>query len=418
MFIKLYAIQVRQFLTMNKSTHMSMQNIILKIAVWGVMIVLMLCCSCTSSDRDVKPTPTDYQTLLDAMFTSPEYDPYLRNNEVNESPFTKALIMSAEALRYAGTRDSEAQNNVRSLAQWVIDHADDDKDGVFGWGLGFEWDAFGDGTINGAFTPYTIDTALILDALLDAYRLLSSEQKNQVARIFHDTAMAWITDYWSDEGDGGWFWYSISSHDAIFTPNVSSMMTGVLARLVYKYPDIFEPDEISEINSKIDRSVKYLMNNRIGGDLRWQYSAVSPGTLTDLVHQMYILLGLEYCKFYYSSVTVTYATSDAVNNMLFYSDGQKLYECDEMARSESNEEWVHRGARNWAVGAWIEFMSRYDNKNKAEYGIEILKSAYGSWPQITLYRTDEFGTDQKFYPRFAVHVLKGLAYYYWYDGPT
>lgn len=397
---------------------MSIKKFILKIAAWGIMVVFMLCCSCTSSDRDIKLTPTDYQALLDALLTSPEYDPYLRDNEVNESPFTKALIMSAEALRYAGTRDSKAKSNVRNLAQWVIDHADDDKDGVFGWGLGFEWDAFADGTVNGAFTPYTIDTALILDALLDAYRLLSSTQKKQVSRIFHDTVMAWITDYWSDEGDGGWFWYSISPHDAIFTPNVSSMMTGVLARLVYEYPDIFEPDEISEINSKIDRSVRYLMIKRIGGDLRWQYSAVSQDTLTDLVHQMYILLGLEYCRFYHSSAAVTYATGDAVNNMLSYSDGHKLYEYDEILRDERDEEWIDRGARNWAIGAWIEFMSRYDNKDKAAYGIETLKSAYGSWPQITLYRTDEYDTDQKFYPRFAVHVLKGLAYCYWYDGTT
>src|SRR5690606_28257631 len=53
-----------------------------------------------------------------------------------------------------------------NAGQWLLQHGDENQNGIIGWGVPVAWDAYGDGSINPKDTEYTISTAIAVDALL------------------------------------------------------------------------------------------------------------------------------------------------------------------------------------------------------------------------------------------------------------
>lgn len=179
------------------------------------------------------------------------------------------------------------------LADTLWEHA-----APHGWGLPYEWDAYRDGTVNPETTAYAITTALVLNGLLDAG--LADERAA-------DVAVAWAGCCWSD----GFFWYSDQPHDAIYTPNVSSMLAGVIFRFVHERPDLFALEEREALSSRANSAMTRLFATARPGP-EWAYSDFEDRP-NDLLHHVYTLWGAELYRQFGGSVP--WSADDAARAM-------------------------------------------------------------------------------------------------------
>jgi hypothetical protein len=131
-----------------------------------------------------------------------------------------------------------------------------------GWGLTYAWDAYDDGSENPDSTAYAITTALVLQAFLDAGEVGPAERA---------IAQRWSRCCFSD----GFYWYSDQPADAIFTPNVTSMMASVMYRLGYT-------EQAEEAFQRMFQDGP-----------RWLYSDGTGDWPNDLLHHGYTLWGIE-----------------------------------------------------------------------------------------------------------------------------
>jgi hypothetical protein len=126
-----------------------------------------------------------------------------------DEPMTYGLILLAESRRYRATGSAEALARCRNCVTFLTTNKDVDGDGVSGWSLDRDWDAFGDGTVNPRGTVYAITTGIILDGLMEFY-----------SEVTLDSVPALFTN--------GYFAYSNSPNDAHFVPNASSYYAGAV----------------------------------------------------------------------------------------------------------------------------------------------------------------------------------------------
>lgn len=176
-------------------------------------------------------------------------------------PMTRALLSYADPSYLEELRESAGPN---------------------GWGLTFAWDAYSDGSVNPESTAYGITTALVLQAFLDADAIGPAEQA---------IAERWSECCFSD----GFYWYSDQPTDAIYTPNVSAMMAGVMYRLGY--------------TEQADSAVRRLVET-----WPWTYSEVSDKP-NDLLHEAYTYWGVEMYRQAGGAVEVPWTPEQAVERM-------------------------------------------------------------------------------------------------------
>lgn len=87
-------------------------------------------------------------------------------NTVEDIPKSTAMVLLAELDRTALALDPQKKSLAPAAGRWLLDHADENRNGIVGWGVPVAWDAYGDGSVNPAHTEYTISTAIAVDALL------------------------------------------------------------------------------------------------------------------------------------------------------------------------------------------------------------------------------------------------------------
>lgn len=135
-----------------------------------------------------------------------------------------------------------------------------------GWGVNIARDSFSDGSVNPADTDYAPPTALVLQAFIDLDAVGPDERA---------VARAWIDCCLSDD----FFWYSDQPSDAIYTPNVSALMAGVMQELGYR--------------GVADRVIRRLIaTTDLPGWPTWAYSAAGPKP-NDMLHHVYTVIGIE-----------------------------------------------------------------------------------------------------------------------------
>lgn len=335
------------------------------------------------------------------------------------SPPVYGLILSAESLRLkaAGFEDELGKARIEEALGYLLEHKDDDQDGIPGWGLNFAWDAFGDGSVNSAATAYTIDTAFILESLLEAHGLsfISAAHKQQMKDLFYALAIGWPQSFFSLSAEGGYFWYSSNPADNVYVANVSSMFSGALARLIAEHPDLFVQTELDNLRNLLQASAKMLMDTRSSDGLTWRYSS-QVSIPNDLLHQVYTLTGLLYMKQFLSLPEVTFDGGAAVESLMSYYDGERIWEYSSAYRVESVEELAHRPARIWGVAGMIEMLARHGEPLIALDLLAVVKRDYGVYPRIMLYPAD-YSANDTFYPRIAIRLVRGLAYLYFAPRP-
>ncbi|MGA9228097.1 MAG: hypothetical protein WB217_17250, partial [Mesobacillus sp.] len=106
-------------------------------------------------------------------------------------PMTYGLLLSSETIYYRKYREKNTLDRIQELVNWVIENKDLDKDGISGWGLPHEWDAYQNDSINPPNHPYTITTSIVMNGFLDVLSMLnlvSYKERSVILDILAKTA--------------------------------------------------------------------------------------------------------------------------------------------------------------------------------------------------------------------------------------
>lgn len=323
-----------------------------------------------------------------------------------------ALIASGEAHRYLITRDEEALTRAMRNADWLADNNDLNDDGLPGWGLPFVWDAFGDDSVNPAYTEYAITTALCAKALLDTYDAIEAYQDIHSNGEIYKARYLEIADaslhsfmrrnaYNSYPDSRIAFWYSLRSEDSYEALNIQAMFAGILQRLS-TYPidngraALYDGFAVQVVNYIVDYKQEY------GGGWAWNYCGYyAPPThaprLNDAVHAAYIVDGLMTYKVYGGKA------GDEIDVARLLA-GLATFVVDDRVVEGSGEE---RPARLWGVGYLLYAVSHHFDA--AALADSVYACAMNDLWADTHFRFRE--DDDSNYVRHQAHMLVGLSSY-------
>jgi len=333
-----------------------------------------------------------------------------------DQPMTYGLVLSSETYRYRYCKNNESLRRIRKAVLWLLENSDLDKDGFPGWGLPYDWDAFGDGSVNKANQPYTITTAIVLMGLLDALSLeiWTNSEKESIRKLVIETALLWCKEFYAETEYGDFFWYSTNPQDAYFVPNVSAMFLGVLTRLLNEQ-HILKPPKIKFIKDKVDKAVKgiitytkfrnnapffpYIVKSK---EFAWQDS-------NDLVHHSLTLYGLELYRSCGGNIKLPYTREQAIQSLeLFMKDGMVYNYPQDIIYTGDYEFCNTRPAILWGIGMMLAFYSKFGDIKRSEKIVNIISIQYGPYPNLKLW-PKYFSKNENFYHRHAAYVLFGLA---------
>ena len=284
-----------------------------KVAVSSVVFCGMLLPSLVLSAENAPDNRTVHNSYQILLTSFPEdhqgYGLDRYKLATTDQPMSYGLILSAEAIRAKNektAKDSpsykECRRRLKKAAAWLLENSDLDHDGKLGWGLPQSWDAWGDGTENPCHQPYTITTAIVLDGLLDALavpELFDEDQRAKIQRVVREVAIRWCREVWSDGYNGGYFWYSPNKSDDIFGINAPAMFLGSLVRLLDEQGDSLSAQQRELVRSRVHALAQSIVTTvkLRDGEPFWRYAPLpNPAgndRPNDLVHHIYILMGIE-----------------------------------------------------------------------------------------------------------------------------
>ena len=288
---------------------------------WGMLCTFVVagCGNGGQSQSDPSPELVEYQQLLEKFPASnPGTGADVFVDGPTEQPETLAYVLKAEAIR--GASSERSNNCIRRL----IALSDLDGDGIAGWGIDQIWDAFGDDSTNPRNQVYLVSNAIVLDGLLSALaaKIIPASDVQSVRAVVHQSVVSALGSF-TEDGDGGFFWYSTSASDAINVPNVNAYLVGVIQKAMHQHQDLFSETETASLGNRIDRAVKTLLDkSRTSSDglPYWAYVDENYASPTDLLHHCYTILGLELYRSHGGRVALSYSVEQAADSILVFSE--------------------------------------------------------------------------------------------------
>lgn len=203
-----------------------------------------------------------------------------------------AALVMGEALLVRSGKQGGFSDRALTSGHWLLDHADENHDGVTGWGVPSSWDAFQDGSVNPLNTEYTISTSLALAALLDWMECDKAAPKERIMAVVGKAMEPYLTG--SHNSPGGIPAYSLTASDAKYDCyNPAGHLLGVAQRLSALLRPA-NPARADALANLADVTVKVLVAERLispSGNWFWNYSK-DEKTANDMPHAGYIIEGL------------------------------------------------------------------------------------------------------------------------------
>jgi len=273
----------------------------------------------------------NYEYLLSSLSSSPGYGLETTGRGPIHQPMAYGLVAWAAANR--GDVDL-----ARSATDWLVKNTDIEKTG---WGLGWEWDAFADKTVNPAETVYGITTAIAVEGLVSTY-CLTREKRYLNSAI---DALDYYAQFQCPQS--GHFHYSDQPEDSVYqVPNITAMLMGQYARLGH----VSNNHKYVEIAKKAYEAM--IVNSQMAADsLAWKYiHGVESERGNDLVHSCYAVYGLYlYESYAYDHQSLTPL---AARYLLGFIEDD-VYEFNIDRSSDMGD----RKARSWGVGMLLYVLS-------------------------------------------------------------
>jgi hypothetical protein len=243
-----------------------------------------------------------------------------------------------------------------------------------GWGMAWTWDAFSDGSLTVADTPFAVTTAIAIDSLLAA------GVDDLEARRLGEILVTWAEDAWTD----GYYWYSLGIQDAIDTPNVSAMLAGATATFLRDHETVLTNADAGLLRRRVEATLEHLGATH-DEHLRWIYS-VRHDIVNDLGHHVYILWGAERAR--EAGFEVPWTRADAVASISAYGS---VYPAD----IDQTPAMLARRGSPWqtsGTGSALAF--------SATWGGDLRRWANATCETLELTARE---------PRFDAHALLGMA---------
>lgn len=108
-----------------------------------------------------------------------------------DEPMTAALVLMAEGNRDDAIPDYTAPERHMRCLQYLLQHSDEDGNGIVGWGLPQAFDAFQDASTNPPNTAYTITTALVLQAFVECHEKASPTEQRHIEQLIAVALRHW-----------------------------------------------------------------------------------------------------------------------------------------------------------------------------------------------------------------------------------
>lgn len=344
------------------------------------------------------------------------FDP-LSPEQALDFPMVYGLIASAELSFSITTGNSRSFENAIGAADWLVRNADLNQNGLIGYGLPFEWDAFQNGSVNPKHTEYGITTALAVQGLLDTVDAIDCKfEQNMIHNGYHDKRKEYIEisrsalssfiekKLFNDYGNEGLcFWYSTRSEDAFDVNNVNSMLGGMLQRL----STYVDPDFSRSTQWIARRSIQYAINQIILSDAEsvgwyWNYygrkkpvgKKVQPN---DLVHAAYTFDGIRNYYHYGGDLITQIELKELTKHILLYVD----------AKQRVVKRWADRKSepKLWDIGYLLFLLSQFDDFIRAKVVFEYLQAVYLGNDAHYAYLPN----DRRAFVRHEAHVALGLS---------
>ena len=253
----------------------------------------------------------------------------------------------------------------------------------WGWGVNKPSDAFGDGSLTPAGTPYAITSAVAIHALLDYATQASADPKlvAEIGRVIGNVIEHWI-DFGFEPGTarrGGFFHYSMADHDANFTVNCSMALASAMARSL-SLPAVSSAVNASRwracVKSSIALAIAQLTPD-VNGEPSWFYhdTEVSGKPWVnyrqDLVHHVYTLHSFEILRDLGYAVPWTTAASLRSLGQYWRKGGLMSFPSDARFPPQ-DENLIDRPARLWATGLYLRLVSIYGTDHQAQQALRAL----------------------------------------------
>lgn len=263
------------------------------LAAATALYTMLSACGPRAPAPRILPTEQEYADLLNQL------DPAFPGRgscdapgyPVADSPRAYAMVLSAEANRIGSGRLRDVPCLGDSACAWLLGHADENTNGITGWGLPFAVDFFRDGSLNPAHTEYTITVGLVINALLD----WADEAPQALRETILATATRAIEPYLSSNtcSPSGLFGYSLRAsdlkHDCV---NPAAYLVGQTQRLSLRMDD---PRRADRMRRAADRVAEALLQHRAPdghGGWCWPYTLQKPRKLNDLCHACFTIDGI------------------------------------------------------------------------------------------------------------------------------
>ncbi|MBL4684632.1 MAG: hypothetical protein JKY37_08600 [Nannocystaceae bacterium] len=181
-------------------------------------------------DLSLGPYPSLLSLAVDSMLANAEsYDTSANFSHSAAQGYVLQAI--GELLWDAREHDLESRDALIEAALAEIAELEASADQVVGggpaFGLSEAWDAFGDGTINPAYTAYTWQSGMVALGVAKIARVLGDLEHPEADSV-RDFGVAlvqrWDSSY-TEVADGGYWWYSTQPSDAIAVHNTSGLVS-------------------------------------------------------------------------------------------------------------------------------------------------------------------------------------------------
>ena len=213
-----------------------------------------------------------------------------QGNPIGDYAKSYAMILSAELMRSANEDFFELSPIGLAAGNWLLDNSDSDGDGVVGWGLPVEWDAYSDGSINPANTEYTITTAIVLNSLLDWIKYDPLAPQDKIVSLIDAATQPYLDQ--TNYSPSGIFPYSLSESDRIYdTFNPAVYLAGQMQRFSHLVNDPSKKQAIASASDQVMNVLLKYKNVAPDGGWYWNYS-IQGQRPNELAHALYIIDGI------------------------------------------------------------------------------------------------------------------------------
>ena len=262
----------------------------------GLAVLIAMCLTaCSKTAEPLAPAIA----VADLVAVHARLDPDHPGRGVTDySGNAVADVPSAYAMTLLGDIDRKRHAVARELpdlslasGHWLLDHADENGDGVIGWGLPVAWDAFGDGSENPVHTEYAISTAIVVHALLDWMDSSLGAPRDRILETVAGALLPYAEP--AVRAASGLLPYSLRQVDRPYdTFNSAAYLAGQLQRFSKLTSDAAFAERLRGAADATMRSL--LVHRRVSpetGAWYWSYS-VPEEHPNDLGHASFILEGI------------------------------------------------------------------------------------------------------------------------------